>query len=235
MTRRRGGRSLFPLSEAARLVEAARVRSKDLVAKTDPSQTLRRDNLDKIAHICATLVGAQPPIDPVAELVSEKGILLHGTKFPKRSTLLNDKEGYATLLRIWRGSFDEIMTLLSRNLSQQSSVQKKTLDQSDPSEVSEIEFYRTVIRRQKSEMDKLRHIISQNIPAPTLNLDITHHPAESEKRDVVDLQLLRDWVLQVERGEFGVEFVETGLQIGDQGRPRMIVMEYDVMELLRSL
>jgi hypothetical protein len=219
------GKLASPTARINKIVEEATRLSELEIGEESGTATKRRRNMERLSEISEKMLRSQPIVEPTAPNVSHAGKMAFGSKFLSEPSIYNR---YAKLLRIWNAAYESIVSSNADYILSQNNEQAFQ----DHATSAEINQYRSIINKQRREMDRLRQILTASQP---LILDKSAAQPEGEGAELFDLSPIKDWVSQVEGGSLPLEVVETGIQICDRGRPRMFVMDADVHQLLKSL
>lgn len=212
------------------VVGAAIQQSKVLLDAVPRDRETYRVNAERIIAVCKELVTTKPAQEPLTPVIAERGAVLFG-KFPAGQSLLNR---YGGILRIWRGAYRSIVDLSAPVPTKAATgmvILEEDLAGLDNGGKARMLVVMQMLREQKQENDRLRHLIREQIPAPRQNA-AEQLPAPLAPQS---LSALRAWLNTVVSSGGGLELDEVGVRISRHARPRQVVIPLEVIEALRAL
>ena len=210
----------------ARVEDAAR-KAAELVAEFSDGQARTRSNFERISDVCRELVSAKPIQEPTAPRVAELGQIKFG-KFPAEQTLHN---AYRPMLRIWREAYLNLLDVAAPKVTpggdplELSHEERASLDIATRFRVQMIE---KALNRSKVENDRLKAIITKNIPAlssPTATMALSPQQAEA----------LQAWLDQLESPNSLFDRDHAGFKVSHRSRPGVLVVPIAVLEAARRV
>lgn len=212
------------------VVDAAMERSRELLDALPENRRTHRVNAERIVAVCKELVTTKPPQEPVAPLVAERGAVLYG-KFPAAQSLLNR---YRDLLRVWREAYTSIVDLtvpIPAKAADSMALLEQDLSGLDSGTKARMAVVIQMLREQKRENDRLRHLIREQIPAP--RRDAGDQPPPSLPPQY--LSALKAWLDALAAGNSGLEMDKVGVRVSRHARPGRVVIPLEVVEAVRAL
>lgn len=173
---------------------------------------------------------AKPSQEPLTPVVAERGAVLYG-KFPAGQSLLNR---YGAILRVWRGAYRSIVDLsapVPAKAANGMAMLEEDLVGLDSGAKARMLVVMQMLREQKQENDRLRHLIREQIPAPRQDA-AGPLPALLPSQS---LSALRTWLNALASSGGGLELDEVGVRVSRHARPRQVVIPLEVIEALRTL
>jgi hypothetical protein len=175
------------------------------------------------------MVRARPAQDPVTPRITEIGAIRYG-KFPVEQSLLNR---YREFLRIWREAFQKVVSVsapVPTSKGDMMAIGNEELACLDYGTKARLRLIMAVLREQKLENDRLKELITKQIPAPGRLIE-----GRPTAIDPIHAVALRGWLSKIESGTAGLEIKGGGAKITRHARPGLVVIPTDVLDAVKAV
>ncbi len=181
---------------------------------------------ERVVKLCREFVTSKPIRKPTAAALEEVGKIRY-PKFPAQQSLLNR---YRELLRIWRKAFYDLVSVTAPvpRKEGESFIDPVSLQSVDPGTRAQIGILEALLKEQKRENDRLRKLLRQTLPAPVPVSDIVSPPNH-------EIAPVRQWLTELRRPDFYLEVDEAGVRLSRNARPRVLIMDAEVLSCLSRL
>lgn len=217
--------------QAKSVVEEAETRSAAWIEAIAAGRVRHRSNAGRIVLVCKDLLAARPVRNPLSPVVAEVGKLRY-PDFPADQSLLNR---YGPLLSIWRDAFRQIIDVSAPappKLGDRWSLDEADIQALDHGTRGRVQLMLAANRELVIENRRLRHLIGQDVPAPSGSSLPREYGGPERIRAV---RTVKDWLEGLSSPAGSLEEVPAGLKLSRRASPGQLVVGSEMLEAVRVL
>jgi hypothetical protein len=189
-------------------------------------RTVHKTNAERVVSLCREFVTSKPIREPTSPALEEVGKIRY-PKFPAQQSLLNR---YRELLRIWRKAFYDLVSVTAPvpRREGEAFIDAVSLQSLDAGTRAQIGILEALLKEQKRENDRLRKLLRQTLPVPVPASYTVSSPNH-------ELAPVKQWLRELGHPDSYLEVDDAGARLSRNARPRVLIMDADVLSCLSRL